>query len=524
MVDETYDVVVVGGGAAGLSGAVALARARRSVLVVDAGSPRNAPAGHVHNYLGREGTPPAELLAAGRAELAGYGGRVVTGTVTGAARTEDGGFTVTFADGRATRARRLLVTTGLTDELPDVPGVAERWGRDVLHCPYCHGWEVRGRAVGVLATGPLAVHQALMWRQWTDDVTFFAHTGPPAGEAAEQLAARGITVVPGPVAGLEVAGDTITGVRLASGRVVAVDAVVVQTRLTARGDLLAGLGLKPQDMEMNGYVIGSFVPADPTGATEVPGVWVAGNVTDLRAQVVAAAAAGLNAAAALNADLIMEDTRLAVAQRRELIASVVEEPAWEERYRSKPAVWSGRPNAQLVAEAADLPAGAALDVGCGEGADALWLAARGWRVTGVDFSTVALDRAAGHAAGAGADVTWVHADLRRWTPPADTFDLVSAHFMHLPGDDRRALFARLADAVAPGGTLLIVGHHPSDLRTSAHRMNLPDMMYTAEEVAESLDPQRWEIVAADSRPRAATGHDGEHTTIHDAVLRARRRA
>jgi SAM-dependent methyltransferase len=305
---------------------------------------------------------------------------------------------------------------------------------------------------------------------------------------------------------------------------VQLDAVVVQTRLTARGDLLAGLGLKPQDMEMNGYVIGSFVPADPTGATEVPGLWVAGNVTDLRAQVVAAAAAGLNAAAALNADLIMEDTRLAVAQRRELIASVVEEPAWEERYRSKPAVWSGRPNAQLVAEAADLPAGAALDVGCGEGADALWLAARGWRVTGVDFSTVALDRAAGHAAGAGADVTWVHADLRRWTPPADTFDLVSAHFMHLPGDDRRALFARLADAVAPGGTLLIVGHHPSDLRTSAHRMNLPDMMYTAEEVAESLDPQRWEIVAADSRPRAATGHDGEHTTIHDAVLRARRRA
>jgi thioredoxin reductase/SAM-dependent methyltransferase len=477
----------------------------------------------VHNYLGREGTPPAELLAAGRAELAGYGGRVVTGTVSGAGRTEDGGFAVTLADGRATRARRLLVTTGLTDELPDVPGVAERWGRDVLHCPYCHGWEVRGRAVGVLATGPLAVHQALMWRQWTDDVTFFAHTGPPAGEAAEQLAARGITVVPGPVAGLQVTGDTITGVRLASGRVVELDAVVVQTRLTARGDLLAGLGLKPQDMEMNGHVIGSFVPADPTGATEVPGVWVAGNVTDLRAGVIGAATAGQNAAAALNADLIAEDTRLAVVRYRELLASFFEESAWEERYRSKPAVWSGRPNPQLVAEAADLPAGSALDVGSGEGADALWLAARGWRVTAVDFSTVALQRAAGHAAAAGADVDWVHADLRRWTPPVGAFDLVSAQFMHLPGDDRRALFARLADAVAPGGTLLVVGHHPSDLRTSAHRVNLPDFMYTADEVADSLDPARWEIVAAEARPRAAAGHDGEHVTVHDAVLRARRR-
>src|SRR5687767_7374375 len=177
---QQYDVVIIGGGAAGLSGAVALARSRRSVLVVDAGDPRNAPAGHVHNYLGREGTPPGELLAAGRAELAGYGGQFVSDTVVGAGRV-DGGFRVSLAGGRTVGARRLLVGTGLVDELPDVPGLAERWGRDVLHCPYCHGYEVRDRAIGILATGPSAMHQALLFRQLSDDVTVFLHTAPELG-------------------------------------------------------------------------------------------------------------------------------------------------------------------------------------------------------------------------------------------------------------------------------------------------------------------------------------------------------
>ena len=144
MRSDEYDVVVVGGGAAGLSGALTLARAGRSVLVVDDGTPRNAPAGHVHNYLGREGTPPAELYAIGRGEVAGYGGEVVDGRVT-AARREHDGFAVTVDGDREVRARRLLVTTGLVDELPDLPGLAEQWGRGVLHCPFCHGAEVRGQ-------------------------------------------------------------------------------------------------------------------------------------------------------------------------------------------------------------------------------------------------------------------------------------------------------------------------------------------------------------------------------------------
>ena len=302
MTDKQYDVVVVGAGAAGLSGALALVRARRRVLVVDARSPRNAPAEQVHNYLGRDGTPPGELLAAGRAEVAGYGGEVVTGTVTDA-KPDGGGFRVTFAGGDHVEARRLLVTTGLVDELPDVPGLAERWGHTVLHCPYCHGWEVRDQPIGILATGPRAVHQALLWRQWSADVTLFVHTGPaPIGQERARLDGRGIRVTTGEVVALEGGAD----VRLRDGTLVPRRAVVVATRLTARSELLESLGLEPVEQEVNGEVIGTRVPADPTGATAVPGVWVAGNVTDPLAQVISSAAAGLTAGAAINADLVMD--------------------------------------------------------------------------------------------------------------------------------------------------------------------------------------------------------------------------
>jgi thioredoxin reductase len=294
-----YDVVVVGGGAAGLAGAVALARARRRVLVIDAGAPRNAPAGHIHNYLGREGTPPAELLATGRAEVGSYGGEVVTGTVTGA-KADGAGFVVETGGG-VLRARRLLVATGLVDELPQLPGVAERWGGTVLHCPYCHGWEVRDRAIGVLGTTAMAGHQALMWRQLSADVTLFAHTAPPAEE--EKLRRRGIRIVTGQVAGVEGGAD----VRLASGELVARDALVVASTLRVRAGWLAPLGLTPAPLERNGIVFGDHLPTGPTGLTSVPGVYAAGNVVDPMAQVIVAAGAGLTAGAMINADLIEED-------------------------------------------------------------------------------------------------------------------------------------------------------------------------------------------------------------------------
>ncbi|MFC7448225.1 class I SAM-dependent methyltransferase [Rhodococcus daqingensis] len=206
--------------------------------------------------------------------------------------------------------------------------------------------------------------------------------------------------------------------------------------------------------------------------------------------------------------------------------SMFDERAWEERYRSRAGVWSGRPNPHLVAEAAALAPGTALDVGAGEGADAHWLAERGWRVTAVDFSTTALQRAAERGEALGADVAgrliWVRADLTT-EPIEGRFDLVTAQFMHLPEPQRSVLYARLAAAVAPGGSLLIVGHHPSDLQTTVPRPPVPELFFTAEEVAGSLDPVEWDIVVADARARAATDPDGREVTIHDAVLRARRR-
>ncbi|MCZ7436145.1 NAD(P)/FAD-dependent oxidoreductase [Micromonospora sp. WMMC241] len=313
---DGYEVVVIGGGAAGLSGALMLARSRRSVLVIDGGSPRNAPAEGVHALLALDGVPPGELLARGRDEVRRYGGQLLAGEVE--AVTRDGtGFDLALAGGRRVRAGQVLVATGLVDELPDVPGLRERWGRDVVHCPYCHGWEVRDRPIGVVGSGPLSVHQTLLFRQWSDDVVYLRHTAPPlTDEQAEQLAARGVPVVEGEVAAVEIVGDRLTGVRLRDGRTVAREVLTVAPRMVARTGFLAALGLRATPHESGS---GEYVPADPAGRTDVPGVWVAGNVTDLSAQVGAAAAAGARTAAMINADLVAEETRRAVEARRETV-------------------------------------------------------------------------------------------------------------------------------------------------------------------------------------------------------------
>jgi thioredoxin reductase len=180
MSDHSFDVIVLGGGAAGLSGALTLARARRSVLVLDAGEPRNAPADGVHAFLSREGIAPTDLVGLGAAGVTRYGGQVLHTRAT-SARRDGQRFAVGTDDARVFTARRLLVATGVVDELPDIPGLRQRWGRDVLHCPYCHGWEVRDRPIGVRGTGPFAVHQALLFRQWSPEVTLFLHTASPVG-------------------------------------------------------------------------------------------------------------------------------------------------------------------------------------------------------------------------------------------------------------------------------------------------------------------------------------------------------
>jgi thioredoxin reductase len=305
--DAVGDVVIVGGGAAGLSAALTLARARRRVTVVDAGEPRNAPADGVHGLLALDGLSPVELLARGRDEVLGYGGEIVAGEVVDGSRASYG-FTVVLRDGDTLRARRLLIATGLVDELPDIPGVREQWGHGVLHCPYCHGWEVRDRRIGVLATGPMSVHQALMFRQWSPRVGFFAGDQELAPDDRARLHALDIAIVEGPISQLEVDGDRVTGVRLADEKLIEVDVAVVSPRMVARAEVFAGIGVEPTE-----HPAGSFIEADATGRTRVPGVWVAGNASDLSAQVSAAAAEGARAAQHINVDLVMEDAGKAVA-------------------------------------------------------------------------------------------------------------------------------------------------------------------------------------------------------------------
>jgi thioredoxin reductase len=310
-----YDVVIVGGGAAGLSAALVLGRARRRVVVVDARSPRNAPAAHMQGFLSRDGMPPADFLAAGRAEVSAYGVEMIEGHVVGI----EAGFLVRIAGGRVLDARRALVATGVRDELPDIPGVRERWGRDLLHCPYCHGWEVRDQPIGVLGTRPDAVQHALVVRQWSDDVVFFVHTLDIGSDDLIRLEARGVQVVRGAVGRLVVEADRLTGVELIDGRLIPRTAVFIRPVNVPHADgLLAGLGC---DVDEAGFVI-----VDAAGRTSTVGVWAAGNVVDPRFQVITSAGAGSAAAIAINADLVQDDVHRAVEGVRTPTPSSVEPP------------------------------------------------------------------------------------------------------------------------------------------------------------------------------------------------------
>ena len=301
----SFDVAVIGGGAAGLSAALVLGRARRRVVVIDSGQPRNAPAARMQGYLTRDGMPPADLVASGRAEAASYGVELLDDAVVDLVRFVDGGFSILRSDAdEAVTARRILITTGLLDELPDISLAAERWGRDLLHCPYCHGHEVRDEPVGVLGGTPGAVQHAQLVRQWSADVVYFAHTDHPTDDDRERLAARAIGVVEGRVDGLVVEDDRLVGVRLEDGRHVPRSAVFVRPPMVGNSDFIRALG---------GQTDGDGWPlADSTGQTTVPGVWVAGNASNPRAQVITAAGEGSAAAIAINNDLVDEDVQNAV--------------------------------------------------------------------------------------------------------------------------------------------------------------------------------------------------------------------
>lgn len=326
MRNEMWDAVIIGGSAAGLSAAVMLGRARRRTLVIDAGEPRNRFAAHMHGVLGHDGTSPEDLLARGRAEVQAYGVEVAEGHVVDVTdadadpdtadagngpATGNGiatGLIVSLADGSQVRTRALVLASGLTDELPPIPGLAERWGRSILHCPYCHGWEVRDQRFGVIAISPLSLHQIELVRQWSDRVTAFtADLGEIDPAAAERLRARGIAVVDSPVIEVVGEGDAVSGVRTADGVLTPVDAIFTGGVPRPHDDMLAGLALERTETPM-----GSFLAVDPMNRTSHPLIWAAGNVVNPGATVPVSMSTGSMAGAAANAALVMQDAAAAV--------------------------------------------------------------------------------------------------------------------------------------------------------------------------------------------------------------------
>ena len=513
------DVAVIGGSAAGLAAALQLSRQRRSVIVVDAGEPRSAAAEPMHSFLGREGEPPSELTLAGRAEVRSYGGEILAGHAERVTRTEDGRFRVELGGGHAVITRRVLAATGLVDVLPDIEGLAEHWGRDVIHCPFCHGYEVRDARIVQLVTSPTGLYTTGLFRQLTARLTVVLHdaTGVDASEL-DALKAAGVDVVHEQVQRV-VAGDDgrVAGVELTDGERIAADAIAVAPRFRVRAEPFAALSLQPV-AHPNG--MGDFVETDPAGATSVPGLYAAGNIADPTAQVLPAAANGSKVGGMIAFSLAADDVRQAARPSGN-------QTDWDHRYGGEQ-VWSGNPNGTLVDQVRGLTPGGALDVGAGEGGDAIWLAEQGWRVTATDISPRALDRIGAEARRRGLDVECVQADANALDPfDAGAYDLVSAQYASLPRTPDDRAVHNLLDAVAPGGTLLVVSHDLAAMRDAMEASGRsgvfdPDAYVRVEDFVTAIaDAPGWEIEVDATVPRPPGAVSSHH--VDDVVLRARRR-
>ncbi|CAN7400404.1 NAD(P)/FAD-dependent oxidoreductase [Microbacterium sp. LjRoot45] len=517
--DHEWDAVVIGGGAAGLSAALMLGRARRRVLVIDGGAPRNRFAAHMHGVLGHDGLDPADLLARGRAELATYGVTVETGEVAEVAEEgadEGDGLRVLRADGAVERTRAVVIATGIRDVLPDIDGLRDFWGTSVLHCPYCHGWEVADRRLAVVATSPASLHQIELVRQWSDDVTAFtADLGPVAPDVSARLAARGIRVVTQRAAAVAVRGGALAGLVTEDGVTHPADTVFVGPVPEVPLEFVAGLALARADQP------GSPLAVDPLGATSHPRVWAAGNVTAPFGNVPLSMGAGSMAGAAVNAALVADDAARAVRERR-----AARNAHWEQRYAENTRFWSGRVNATTAAVVGGLPArGTALEVGCGEGADAVWLAEQGWEVTAVDVSASAIERARAAAVERGvADrVHFVVADAVDALPDGP-FDLVVSSFLHSWEGDfpRIGILRDAASRVAPGGRMLAVSHAAPPPWSTHAEHERPILLSPAEELAQLQLDEGWSAERVEIVPRETAAPDGSPAHLDDGVLLLRR--
>lgn len=297
-----HDAVIIGGSYAGLSAAMQLVRARRRVLVIDDNRPRNRFAARAHGVMGRDGVPGAEIAAEARAQVAAYPTAAFRMTEAVDAQPVDGGFAVTLSDGTRTSGRRLILAHGVQDVLPDLPGVKERWGRTALHCPYCHGYEIGGGPIGVLGSGPMSAMKALLIADWGQTVLFLNGAVQPDADEARRLAKRGVVVEPVPVVALEGEAPTLSGARLADGRLIPLRAVFVGGQVRQNGSLAQTLGCAMDETPM-----GTIIRVDEMKQTTTPGVFAAGDVARAMSNVTLASADGVMAGVGLHRSLIEED-------------------------------------------------------------------------------------------------------------------------------------------------------------------------------------------------------------------------
>lgn len=292
---RTFDVLILGGGPAGLTAALYLGRARRQVLVVDRGSPRHAVSDAVHNLISRDGIPPAALRAEAWAQMAAYPSVQRRDAEVVSLEEAGEGWVATLADGEPIAARAALLATGVIDEHPDIPGYRERWGHAIFHCPFCHGWEVQDQPLAVLAPPDAAAHLGPMLKGWSSDVMVLTHGAVPSGEAAAALAHHGLPVYTTPIARLEGPGRELRQVLLQDGRALERRALFVFTP-QRQVPLVASLGLRTTP---DGYLA-----VDPMQATSRPRLWAAGDVTSRFQQVVEACAQGARAAGMITKTLL----------------------------------------------------------------------------------------------------------------------------------------------------------------------------------------------------------------------------
>jgi thioredoxin reductase/SAM-dependent methyltransferase len=523
---RSCDVAVLGGSAAGLGAALQLAQQRRSVIVVDDGSPRNAPARPLPGSLGHDGVAPGRFVDDARRDVRRYGVEVLAGRVVDVHRAHEpsdgpGGsnedLRVELTGGHTLLTRRLVVATGIVDEFPDVDGLAEHWGGVVAHCPFCHGYDARDRRIVQILTHPVALHATPMLRQLTPDLTVVVHGCQPAPDDLDALRSAGVDVRVTTVESVRSAPDGPASLTLADGTDVTADVVFVAPRFRPRIEALTSIGLTT---EAHPSGLGDVVTVGPTGETPIPGVYAAGNVTDPSQQLLHAAADGSRVGAMVCHDLATEDLRRPVA-------ATAGQRDWDRRYDGD-AIWSGNPNGALVRETAHLTPGRALDVGAGEGGDAIWLAEQGWSVCAADISQRALDRVATVASQRGLVVDRRRADANDLAPfDTDAFDLVTAHYASIPRTPDGRAVRNLLDAVAPGGTLLVVNHDPAPMRTAvdtsrhSRPFDVDAYVSTDDVVAALADLPEWTVEVHATVPRRAGAVSSAHH-VDDVVLRARR--